>query len=399
MECFVMDLATRMQWVHPHLIEVYGGFAERLMKGPAPTWNTPTNDPTNTTTSGGGVPGVPEVAPVVECSVEEGEFAEAYLGMVIEELPTALVVDPTGAHRPPSMSSYPATWCRTARLFSTLDEIASPLSVREAVEVVSQTADALQYCLLVGGDVPSMVRRTWACITPSNVYVRELPAEARGVASPLADLVGKLSDLFEVRVFPRIYAEGRPLCRWDPPTSHPHPETYCLSLLLLLLTDGAKPYSRCRSHLDIERSIADPTISPLPDPTTLLQPGGGIDHHVGMMIANSNVELAAAMRKSLLWGTTYGNVGGNGGVIETDQKHIPTLVSLRHLLRDALTDLRLADTESSQEAAFFDHSFADGRGHLRHSRGGHQTAHDEYGVADAVVASTTMGEPSHVGAA
>jgi hypothetical protein len=204
---FLQDVACRCVWCHPHVVGCLGAYTEKFVS--AATTTTMTMTATDTATT--------EECSTFSLSVDPkllaGESVQATgsgpRNPAASPLPPAHHTDLPWVSSVDTLSGKPvmalgyvtelqastdgSTLCATLgdMLFPSASPRVAPAAVRhyftlnEALDICAQMADALQYILEDGSDVPAAVRTAWLTLDPANVYVvRTIPAAAAS-ANPL----------------------------------------------------------------------------------------------------------------------------------------------------------------------------------------------------------------------
>ncbi|RNF26226.1 transferase [Trypanosoma conorhini] len=210
---FVQDMATRVTWSHPNLVPFIGAFTEKM-------------------------------------SPHDGDVSSASatptpaLGIIMEDVtaPTAQAAvdgNPHGTGAVVYRSLHEILFVQRRRF-----------TIREAVGVTLQVADALHYILMDEMQVPFELAAAWLAVSPSNTFFRPISraGEAREVQLP------DFGD-FAVMYAPPVYVEGGPFSRWLP---HPHaasPVSYVLTQLFLALVRNEPPYRLLERQADLAACV------------------------------------------------------------------------------------------------------------------------------------------------
>ncbi|SCU69957.1 uncharacterized protein TEOVI_000152600 [Trypanosoma equiperdum] len=311
---FVQDMVARARWCHPNLVPFTGAFTEKVpflcqpdddndcdpdvdtssqFSGENSSRSQSANgcgatEEDVTAADDGGVD--PSSAPVLDLGymIEDMKYLKAEL--LNEESPylTSYVVR--------EVDNYIGN-----ETFKTLHEVLfverRPFTVREAIAITLQVADALQYILMEEGNMPEEVLDAWTVVSPSNIYVCPItvprrsqhecchePGEFGGSAWPTCDDgYGDIQEEYDhdmvappfcgssvqqrrcVELFapggwaamynPPVYVDGGPYSRWRP---HPHAScrpTYAMAQLLLALVNNEPPYRLLTKQEELARHV------------------------------------------------------------------------------------------------------------------------------------------------
>ncbi|RNF10151.1 transferase [Trypanosoma rangeli] len=272
---FVQDMAARATWLHPNIVPFIGAFTEKISTHDG---DVPLMSATPTTALGFITEDVTEWT--VQAAVDYNPHASA----------ASYVVRPLGSCRGPVAA------------YHSLHEIMfvhrRRFTLREAVGITLQVADALHYILMDEMQVPFEVAAAWVVVSPSNIFICPIfcadeagmvtTGPARKWSSPVWGREGAVYDEgmwlttntgpflatreaqegreveyvrvpvlgdFAVVYTPPVYVEGGPFSRWQP---HPHaasPVSYSLTQLFLALVSNEPPYRLLRRQADLAARI------------------------------------------------------------------------------------------------------------------------------------------------
>ncbi|ESL08851.1 hypothetical protein TRSC58_03440 [Trypanosoma rangeli SC58] len=272
---FVQDMVTRATWLHPNIVPFIGAFTEKITTHDA---DVPWTSATPTTALGIIMEDVTEWT--VQAAVDDSPHGSA----------ASYVVRPLGS-------------CTGAvAMYHSLHEIMfvhrRRFTLREAVGITLQVADALHYILMDEMQVPFEVAAAWVVVSPSNIFLCPIfradeagmvtTGSARQWFSPVWEREDAVYDEgmwltrnptlfpasreaqegreaefvrvpvlgdFAVMYTPPVYVEGGPFSRWRP---HPHaasPVSYSLTQLFLALVSNEPPYRLLRRQADLAARI------------------------------------------------------------------------------------------------------------------------------------------------
>lgn len=195
LEMFVVDVACRVRWCHPNLVTFHGAFCEEF-NGEASRAAT-----------------VPYLS----------------LGLVMSDLYD-------GSARAASASLQQLLFLEGKKF-----------SLADAIRIVLQVADALQFCLFDSDDVPSEVLERWRWISPSNIFVWDSRnAAVRDDVTTVG--VGR----YLVQYSPPLTIANGPVSRWAPHPMASNPECYALTQLLISLLTNQQPFHHVVSQTHLQ---------------------------------------------------------------------------------------------------------------------------------------------------
>jgi hypothetical protein len=198
LECFVVDVSLRVAWCHPHLVPVHGAYCERF---------------------------------------DDADIPRLCLGMVMRDMQSP----------PMCFKSLQHVLFFEGRRFS----------VADAIDVVLQVADVVQYMLFDADEYPSALRRAWTTISPSNIFIRVTTGAAVSEEGSACDGSAlRLNENVIAMYCAPLYIEHGPVNRWEPHTHAASRECYALAQLLIALLTNAQPFGSisCQVQLSAVRN-------------------------------------------------------------------------------------------------------------------------------------------------
>lgn len=264
---FVQDMVSRSGWCHPNIVPFFGAFTEKMLSHDSDPFNT-------------------AVTPLLALGLITEDVTRLVARRVNRDDPST----PAGSFVLCQAEDHEAALTYRS-LYDLLFVERRRFTIKEAVEITLQVADALQYILMDGAEVPEEVAAAWVTVSPSNIFlcttsaatpppspvfagagsasqVREPtgvfqdawvrpPAaeEARGEEDSGGRMSLPITGAFSVVYSPPVYVEEGPFSRWRP---HPHaasPASYALTQLLLALVSNRPPYRKLESQKDLAARV------------------------------------------------------------------------------------------------------------------------------------------------
>ncbi|EKG05385.1 hypothetical protein TCSYLVIO_003545 [Trypanosoma cruzi] len=270
---FVQDMVVRATWSHPNIVPFIGAFTQKMSTHDGDTF-------------------VASVTPTPALGVimrdVTGFTVQSVVNDNVKASVASYIVFPSGSRK--DVATY-------VSLHELLFVQRRRFTLREALGITLQVAEALQYILVDETQVPSEVAAAWIVVSPSNIFLCPIPptGETRMVAGPergrspscweqecavenremeeghVRFVHMPATGAFAVMYAPPVYVEGSPFSRWQP---HPHaanPVIYALIQLFIALISNEPPYRLLGRQKDLAARIfkAAETMDGEHDSTTL----------------------------------------------------------------------------------------------------------------------------------